>query len=247
MPTFESLIMAAPAGFSHSCSNLNSFATSDAATFEDIVAKSLKNFAVTDSIQKDHACHMKVVNFIIRSYKSATPIPSFQQMAVALDQNTLLTRECVEKLIVVMQSNQASETPENTSLLSQVILDAINNFKCLVVIPVFSFSGSQLSGKMQNLKWRVGVAVTSSVCKNLSAPYVLLSFDIKELDGRTSSHSCELSYEEFQVRRRFFLTASLPCRPDFSWLFLTCWCTHRVLREHLNVLRAPWMHCDGFE
>jgi hypothetical protein len=53
---------------------------------------------------------------------------------------------------------------------------------------------------MQNLKWRVGVAVSSSKCKSLSSPYVLLSFDVRELDGTVTQHSCELSYEQFQVR-----------------------------------------------
>ncbi len=56
-----------------------------------------------------------------------------------------------------------------------------------------------MSGKMQNLKWRVGVAMSSNKCKSLGAPYVSLSFDVKETDGTTSHHSTELTYEQFKV------------------------------------------------
>lgn len=52
---------------------------------------------------------------------------------------------------------------------------------------------------MQNLKWKVGVAMSSSACKSLSSPYVALNFDIKEVDGSLTHHSCELTYDEFQV------------------------------------------------
>ena len=43
------------------------------------------------------------------------------------------------------------------------------------------------------------MAVSSSKCKNLSSPYVLISFDIREIDGSLSHHSAELSYEQFKV------------------------------------------------
>jgi hypothetical protein len=46
--------------------------------------------------------------------------------------------------------------------------------------------------------------MSSSTSKNLSTPYVLLSFDVKEIDGSTTSHSCELSYEEFRVSVELF-------------------------------------------
>lgn len=57
----------------------------------------------------------------------------------------------------------------------------------------------QLSGKIQNLKWRVGVAMSSNKCKNLTSPYVLLTFDVKEVDGTFTHHSTELTYDQFKV------------------------------------------------
>lgn len=56
-----------------------------------------------------------------------------------------------------------------------------------------------MSGKMHNLKWRVGVAMSSNKCKSLGAPYVSLTFDVKETDGSSSQHSTELTYEQFKV------------------------------------------------
>jgi hypothetical protein len=60
-----------------------------------------------------------------------------------------------------------------------------------------------MSGKLSNFKWRVGVALSSNKCKNLSSPYVLVSFDICELNGSIVHHACELSFEEFKVRFSF--------------------------------------------
>lgn len=43
--------------------------------------------------------------------------------------------------------------------------------------------------------------MASSKCKNLSNPYVTLSFDVREVDGSLTHHTCEMSYEQFQVSK----------------------------------------------
>lgn len=119
MPTFESLITSAPAGFSKSCVGLNELATKDGAALDALVKRCLdasSNLAESGS----DAAHIKILQYIVRSFKMATPSPSAQQMAIALDQNTLLTRECVERIIVTIQGNSATESTANQSLLSQV-------------------------------------------------------------------------------------------------------------------------------
>jgi hypothetical protein len=122
MPTFENLILAAPAGFSQGCSNLNSFSASEASAFEQIVTSALttSSHLNSESVEKNHVSHFKIISFIVRAYRSANPSPTFQQMAVALDQNTLLTRECVEALIITIKNNQENEQLEPVSLLTQV-------------------------------------------------------------------------------------------------------------------------------
>ena len=120
MPTFENFIMAAPAGFSQSCSSLNNLANSDG-EIERLVSQSLKAANFTTP-RTSESFDIKAINFILRSYKSAIPLPTFPQMAAVLDQNTLLTRDCVEKLIVAIQSNGVEDTSPSASLLSQVII-----------------------------------------------------------------------------------------------------------------------------
>lgn len=66
----------------------------------------------------------------------------------------------------------------------------------------------QASGKMINFEWRIGVAVSSSKCNNIYAPYVAISFDINEPNGQTTSHSAELTYEQFKVCLWYFNSMS---------------------------------------
>jgi hypothetical protein len=124
MPTFENLILAAPAGFSQGCSNLNSFSASEAGSFEQIITSALttSSHLNVESVERNHVSHFKIVSFIVRAYRSANPTPTFQQMAVALDQNTLLTRECVEALIITIKNNPANEQREPVSLPRLVLL-----------------------------------------------------------------------------------------------------------------------------
>ena len=62
---------------------------------------------------------------------------------------------------------------------------------------------------MLNFKWRVGVAMSSSKCKSLAHPYVLISFDIKEVDGSITHHSAELTFDQFKVCWGQFFTRVL--------------------------------------
>lgn len=114
MPSFEHCIVSAPAGFVQGCVSLNELATDDEATLVDLVNKCLKE---ADYVPKaDEAAHknvIKVLNYIVRSSKQATPVPTYPQMATALDSNSFLNRSTVEKIIIEMQtfsSNTENET-----------------------------------------------------------------------------------------------------------------------------------------
>ena len=61
------------------------------------------------------------------------------------------------------------------------------------------FPDYQKSGQLINFKWKIGVALSSSRCSSLLAPYVGIAFDIKHSSGRVSSYTAELSYDEFKV------------------------------------------------
>ena len=51
---------------------------------------------------------------------------------------------------------------------------------------------------MYDLKWKLGVSISSSSCSNLSSPFVSLSFKIRDSNGTSTSHTTELTYSEFQ-------------------------------------------------
>lgn len=51
---------------------------------------------------------------------------------------------------------------------------------------------------MYDLKWKLGVSISSSSCTNLSSPFVSISFKIRENNGSSTSHTAELTYSEFQ-------------------------------------------------
>lgn len=123
MPTFESLVVNAPAGFNQSCTDLNNLTIADPAFLAQIVRKSLSsaNFVPSEPSEKQFCNEIKTVNFIIRSFKAASPVPTFPQMASALDLNSLLTRDCVEKIIVaIQQADNGFEKDQTAPLLSQV-------------------------------------------------------------------------------------------------------------------------------
>ncbi|KAJ1433294.1 hypothetical protein B484DRAFT_478419 [Ochromonadaceae sp. CCMP2298] len=183
MPAFESCLASAPLGFCQACCEVNSLAETDPEYLAALVAKSLScaNFLPSNAADKAHYNQIKALNFITRSYRGATPVPSFPQMAAALDTSSLLTRDAVEKVVVAIQQ---TETPSVGSLLSQI------------------------SGKLSNLRWRVGVASSSSRC-DLCHAYVLLSFDVRHIDQSVSQHSVELTYAQFTEFKAAFERVAL--------------------------------------
>ena len=54
-------------------------------------------------------------------------------------------------------------------------------------------------GKLIDLKWKVGMAVSSDSCKNLNSPFVCLSLTISDGSGNIKMHDLELSMAQFRV------------------------------------------------
>jgi len=56
------------------------------------------------------------------------------------------------------------------------------------------------AGSLRDLKWKLGVAVASSACAELNAPYVHLRFIVDNIiTNEPEEHSVELSIPEFQA------------------------------------------------
>jgi len=52
-------------------------------------------------------------------------------------------------------------------------------------------------GKLLDLKWRLGVSISSSACRDLQAPFVGLQLKVANGAGATKSHAVELPLSDF--------------------------------------------------
>lgn len=59
-------------------------------------------------------------------------------------------------------------------------------------------------GELVGLEWKLGVAIASSRCQNLSAPFVELIFRVADRNGMVSTQHVELTYLEFQEMVKTF-------------------------------------------
>ena len=55
-------------------------------------------------------------------------------------------------------------------------------------------------GHLQSMDWKLGVAVASNHCANLSTPYVCITLRVCDPDSNVSTHTFDLTLIEFKVR-----------------------------------------------
>ena len=183
MPTFEAQILSPPTAFTAACKKINDLTGSDTDLYSKLCAE-VTAFLKTGKII---TCteNLSLINasrtliFILKSWQLAAPQPSPKDVAVTLDSNTLLNRDSIAELVTAWTSN----AEEFNSVLQ--------------------------AGRFENLKWRIGVTMESSTIKNLCAPYVALSFSIREENGILTPHTLELTYEQFRVRATIKLLLAL--------------------------------------
>ncbi|RYH31797.1 hypothetical protein EON65_01915 [archaeon] len=169
MPHFEQLILSAPIGFVNICQKLNALAESK----EEVLNKhtSAAWLLATDNCTNSED-EVKAIAFIVKSMKQAQPACSLSQTAIILASNTVLTKDCIEKILLKVKEYSTTKTDK---------------------------SEQALHGRLKNLKWRIGVALSSNTCRNLLAPYVNLSFEVTNSEGKPSPVCLELTYEQFKV------------------------------------------------
>ena len=59
-------------------------------------------------------------------------------------------------------------------------------------------------GKLVDIKWKLGMGVSSNTCKNLAAPFVTLSLKIVDPNQQSRVYTLELNLEQFQEFRQTF-------------------------------------------
>lgn len=53
-------------------------------------------------------------------------------------------------------------------------------------------------GQLVDMKWKLGVAMTSHCCKNLNSPFVTLTLTVGNSSGQLSTHAFEMTVPEFK-------------------------------------------------
>lgn len=183
---FSHLVISSPHGFHFACEKLNDLVEIDQKA-EELVK--LAPCLFTDGVSavdsnKRWDEEVKALIFIFHCYTEAQPKPEDKEIAMALDLNTSLSRTaiaclvkcvgCVREIEATIEATSGSETPV------EVMNRKMSNY-----------------GRISNLKWRLGVALASSHCKNLSAPYVSLAFDVTMSNGAKRRQNLELTFPEF--------------------------------------------------
>ncbi|XP_031554957.1 COMM domain-containing protein 6-like [Actinia tenebrosa] len=53
-------------------------------------------------------------------------------------------------------------------------------------------------GQLVDMRWKLSIGMSSSICRNLNAPYITLLITVSDSSGNLKSKSCELTVSEFK-------------------------------------------------
>lgn len=53
--------------------------------------------------------------------------------------------------------------------------------------------------QLVDMKWKLGVAVSSDECKSLNSPFVTMTLRVADSSGKISTHTIEMTVTQFQV------------------------------------------------
>ena len=184
---FRQLVTSSPSGFHAACDRLNELLENSEAA-EEIVKMAPRlhseGLSAMENGNKGWEEELKAVMFILYCYTESEVKPEDKEIASALDLNTFLSRTSIAYIVRCLGSVREVEETIAASSGSETPVEVMNR---------------KLSnyGRVTNLQWKLGVAIASSKCKNLSSPYVALSFDNTTSDGVTRKETMEMTYPEF--------------------------------------------------
>ena len=184
--SFGQLVISSPHSFHAACDRLNRLLEEDGAMGEELVtlAPQLHSDGLSAVENKGMSEEMKAMLFIMHCYAEAEAKPEDKEIATALDLNTFLSRTSIGYVVRCLGAVREVEATVAATSGSETPVEVMNR---------------KLSnyGRVTNLQWRLGVALASSKCKNISSPYVALSFDVTTSDGVTIKETMEMTYPEF--------------------------------------------------
>ncbi|XP_069130119.1 COMM domain-containing protein 6-like [Argopecten irradians] len=53
-------------------------------------------------------------------------------------------------------------------------------------------------GQLVDLKWKVGMAMSSDTCRNLNSSYVAMAIKVADPSGKITNHNFEMTVQQFQ-------------------------------------------------
>ena len=180
MPSLLTLLHSAPPGFIQGCKSFSSALESDAGVADEVMSGVLLSKQADEAVSNTHTSWLeetKAVSYIMYCCQNASPSPAATEIASCLDVNTFLTRTAIAAIVSGVErivNELKSGDNEGTASVQTT------NF-----------------GRLSNLKWHLGVTMSSSECQNMSSPYVSMSFDIVDNNGNKQAHTTEMSYSEF--------------------------------------------------
>ena len=194
---FETLLLSPPLAFAGACGQTNLLFISNKDELTALVDKVIESYFSNAGIATSRRSGgqggsssgdskenvMMALLFIIRSRENALQSPTKDEFLTSIAGNTILSFEAAELLVDRLDAFKAT----NGSAIKSVF---------------------RSSGTLVNLRWKLGVAITSSAEKGLQAPFVALFFDVRHIDGDVSSHSLELSCQQFLAMHSNFSDVS---------------------------------------
>lgn len=175
LSSFHISICGAPPGFKKGCVALNSLLGSPngLSIISSLVTLCTSSRIYVPKENEENAQfqdEIQTLNYMVRAFRNCDAPPSQPEISSILESFTFLSKECIDCIVPsIATATSVSEAADNKS------------------------------GQLINFKWKIGVALSSSRCSSLLAPYVGIAFDIKHSSGRVSSYTAELSYDEFKV------------------------------------------------
>lgn len=115
-----------------------------------------------------------IINVLIHIYRSASkhkvPSTEFHQQLTA---SFKFSQSCVECLARSWKDNEECLQNEQISSLFEV-------------------------GKLVDMQWKLGVAVSSDSCKNLNSTFVAMTVKVADSSGKLTTHAFEMTVPQFK-------------------------------------------------
>ncbi|KAJ8028595.1 COMM domain-containing protein 6 [Holothuria leucospilota] len=148
---------------------------------------------------------------LLQYSKGQIDVENFTQslQSCGVDCSTKSVQEAANVLTCVFR--HAAESKLDPEKLKSQLRDAVTWSESTVAIVIKAWSDQKSHlisvadaykalnvGKLVDFKWKLGLAMSSSSCKNLNSPYIVVSMKIASPSGEVQLQSFEMTVPEFK-------------------------------------------------